>query len=81
MKNIFVYYSLILAPPILLMIFWTTLSSTLAIMLLLTYILVYRTVIDGYKLYDKGLMRKNDIWKLILPGTRGKYLRELYLTK
>lgn len=46
----------------------------------LFYLAIYRTYIDGKKLYDKKVILKKDIWKLIIPGQRIKYFQELYLS-
>jgi len=81
MKNILLYYSAILFP--LGVIIWLgtedLISSTLFVGLLLFYLLIYRTYTDGRRLYDKGLISKKDIWKVIIPGSHFQYFKELYL--
>ncbi len=78
MKNIVVYYFAILLPIPLLI--WLSLSGRFVwfSILLLIYALPYRTVIDGARLVDKHLMTWKQVWKLLIPGRRLKYTRELY---
>jgi hypothetical protein len=81
MKNLQIYYLLILAP--LGILFWSNkinlLSEDIFVALLLFYALVYRTYIDGKRLSDKNIIPKKDIWKMIIPGRRFQYFKELYL--
>ncbi|BAO54176.1 hypothetical protein NMS_0167 [Nonlabens marinus S1-08] len=81
MRNLFIYYFLILLPPVLL--FWfkdsAGISSTVWIASISGYALVYRTYVDGKRLAAKNIIREKDIWKMILPGRRWLHFRELYL--
>jgi len=81
MKNLITYYILILAP--LGIIIWLSKSDlidgNLFVGLFLFYIFIYRTYIDGKKLADRNIIMKKDIWKLIIPGSRIEYFKELYL--
>lgn len=81
MKNLSIFYILILAP--LGILFWLNksdlINGTLFVGLFLFYILFYRTYIDGKRLAYKGIIPKKDIWKMIIPGNRFKYFKELYL--
>lgn len=81
MKNLFLYYVLILTPIGIL--FWLNkadlIGGTLFMIFLLIYVLIYRTFIDGFRLFKKNIIEKKDIWKLIIPGSRLGYLKELYL--
>lgn len=83
MKNLFIYYIALFLPlPVLMAVFQNNfLSPWLSICLLLIYVLVYRTWIDGQRLVEKGLIDKQDRWKVITHGLRAKYFRELYLDK
>ena len=81
MKNLLIYYSLILAPALLLMLFWTSIAFPWNLILFFSYALIYRTLLDGFRLFNKGVIQKNDIWKLALPGIRVEYLKELYFRK
>ncbi len=56
MKNIVVYYISFIAPLILLFAFWEDVDSTLALVLLMIYVFVYRTWLDGSRLHAKGLI-------------------------
>lgn len=81
MKNLLTYYILILAP--IGMLFWLNkidiINGTLFVGLFLFYALIYRTYIDGKRLADKKIIPKKDIWKMIIPGSRIEYFKELYL--
>ena len=81
MKNIFIYYLTILTP--LAIIIWlnktNSIDSTYFVGLLFIYLLIFRTYIDGKRLFDKNVIQKKDIWKMIIPGKHIEYFKELYL--
>ena len=83
MKNLFIYYLTILSPiGVLTWLSRTDLvSSTLFVLLLFFYDLIFRTYVDGKRLSDKNVIQKKDIWKMIIPGKRFEYFKELYLKK
>jgi len=47
---------------------------------IICYALIYRPLIDGYKLIFKGLITRKEIWKMYLPSTYRKYFKELYMS-
>ncbi len=79
MKNLLIYYILILAP--LGILFWLykvdLINGNMFVGLFLFYALIYRTYIDGKKLADKNVIPKKDIWKMIIPGSRLEHFKEL----
>jgi positive regulator of sigma E activity len=81
MKKLLLFYVAILVP--LLLIYWfSTLDqskSWLIVGLIIFYALIYRTYIDGMRLVEKQVLAKSEIWKVMIPGTRIRYFRELYL--
>lgn len=81
MKNIYIYYMAILIPLILIvgLITYDFISSTLFVILLMSYALLYRPIVDGLRLVNKGLIGKEDIWKMIKPVKHIEYFNELYL--
>ena len=81
MKNIFLYYFALFAPALVLVFFWKDLLPNLALLLLFVYVFIYRTILDGIRLASKQVISKTEIWKMILPGMRGKYFKELYLQR
>lgn len=83
MKNLLVYYFALFMPLFLLVAVFQygLLPSWPSILLLIGYVLIYRTYIDGQRLMDKGHINKEDRWKVITHGFRAKYFRELYLDK
>ncbi len=82
MKNLFLYYLSIFVP--LGLIIWLSkiesIDSLYFILLFFFYALIYRTYLDGYRLYKKNIILKKDIWKMIIPGNRFEYFKELYLS-
>ncbi|MDG4949661.1 hypothetical protein NLM59_01880 [Weeksellaceae bacterium KMM 9724] len=81
MKSLLTYYILILAPLAVLFALKASelLGGSLFVTLLLAYALLYRTYTDGKRLADKNIIPYKDIWKIIIPGRRVKYFRDLYL--
>ncbi|QJP34821.1 hypothetical protein F0365_10670 [Nonlabens sp. Ci31] len=81
MKNLIVYYCYILVPFGILI--WLSkmewINPTLFVGCLLFYALVYRTYTDGKRLAAKKVIPETKIWKLVIPGTRIYYFKELYL--
>ncbi|MGV8946120.1 MAG: hypothetical protein ACOH1N_06795 [Lutibacter sp.] len=81
MKNLLNYYILILAPIGILL--WLNkadlINGTIFVGLILFYSIIYRTYTDGKRLADKNIIQKKDIWKMIIPGSRLEYFKELYL--
>lgn len=83
MKNIIIYYIAITAPLVILFnhSVYNKINPYLWIVSLLFYAIIYRTFTDGFRLYKKGIIQKNEIWKLLIPFKRYKYFKELYFTK
>ena len=83
MKNLFIYYLTILSPIGVLTYLSRTdlVNPTLFVLLLFFYVLIFRTYVDGKRLSDKNIIQKKDIWKMIIPGKRFEYFKELYLKK
>ncbi len=81
MKNIYLYYIALFAPLLALIAVLQTnlLPGWLSISLLLFYVFLYRTYLDGYRLYQKNLIKKEEIWKVATHGLRAKYFKELYI--
>ena len=81
MKNLFIYYLAILLPVGIILYFYGTerIGFTAFLVLVIAYLLVYRTWTDGSRLAAKGIISKKDRWKMMLPGMHMKHFRELYL--
>jgi len=80
-KNIIVYHFAVVVPVA--VIFFLTLTNTINsnwfVYTFCFYLFVYRTYTDGKRLADKGLIEKKDIWKMIIPGKRIRFFKDLYL--
>ena len=81
MKNIIVYYFAVIVPAA--VIFFLSLTNAINsnwfVYLFCFYLLIYRTYTDGKRLADKGLVEKKDIWKMIVPGRRLRFFKDLYI--
>ena len=77
MKNLLIFYSVILSPFSLLV--WLAINgkSEYFALGLLLYV-VYRNFTDGYRLYLLGLIPKTDIFKFKIFLLRHKYFSLLY---
>lgn len=82
MKNLLVYYFAILLPiPIMV---WSAFSNhaQLFTFLLLFYAFVYRGFTDSIRLVEKGLIKKNEAWKIFVnPFFRRNFFKQLYFKK
>ena len=80
MKRLVVYYLLIFIPllSIVLLAKSAVLHRNLFVELLFFYVFIYRTWIDYIRLKNKNRINKKEVWKLLLPGARIKYFRDLY---
>ena len=81
MKNIFVYYLAILLPIPLLIWISTTEASMWFAILLLVYVIPYRTLVDGLRLVNKKVLKWNEIWKLWVPWKFRVLINDLYFGK
>ena len=80
LKNIFVFYIIILV-PFLVIIFLIITKQEIGTYLLLGYALVYRPITDGCRLYQKGIIKLNEIPKLYNPIFFSKHIKKLYFEK
>lgn len=83
MKNIFFYYISNFGPLLVLVVIFNykLLPSLQAVCILFTYFFIYRTLIDGLRLYSKGLIKRDEICKVATHGLRSKFFKELYIFK
>ena len=82
LKNIWIYYLLILLPLIILILSFKyyQFESVWFVLGILFYSTIYRTFIDGYRLYYKNIIDKKDIWKRLIPLWYSiNYFKQLYL--
>lgn len=81
MKNILLYYLAIILPiPFLIRISYSD-NSLLFTLFILTYFIPYRTLIDGWRLTSKKVLRWKEIWKLWIPWKFGGYIKDLYFRR
>lgn len=81
MRNLLLYYLAILLPFLYMISTARSGHSVWFIVVLLVYAIPYRMAVDGMRLVTLGLMKWNQVWKLLVPGTRRKYFRALYFKK
>jgi hypothetical protein len=81
MKNMVTYYLAILLPILLLNWMAKSVNSIWFAILLFIYALQYRTLIDGVRLVNKKVIKRSEIWKLLIPGQRIEYTKDLYFKK
>ena len=81
MKNLIFYYSAILIP--LALLFWTANAghSKWFAILIITYAIPYRLLIDSIRLVSKKIITWNESWKLLIPWLYIDYFSELYFKK
>jgi hypothetical protein len=81
LKNLFIYYLAILLPVVIILYLYGTerIGFTAFLVLIIAYLLLYRTWTDGSRLVSKGIIPREDRWKMMLPGMHMKHFRELYL--
>ncbi|MDM9630610.1 hypothetical protein [Robiginitalea aurantiaca] len=81
MRNLFLYYIAILLPLGITIYLYVEaqIGFTVFLILIIAYLLIYRTWVDGSRLASKGIISKKDRWKMMLPGMHMKHFTELYL--
>jgi hypothetical protein len=78
MKNLFIYYLVIIIPLILIFIL-LYLHYTMAFgICLIVYAIVFRPITDGLRLLAMGRIQKPDFGKLFIPFWSIKWFRSLY---
>jgi hypothetical protein len=82
MKNLIIYYFLIIGPMPLLYFGIKTFEGVIATFIIFTYIFIYRPLIDGLRILQLGLIEKHLIWKAFIPlYANWVWRRELYFGK
>ncbi|HLO57338.1 MAG TPA: hypothetical protein VK179_01220 [Bacteroidales bacterium] len=81
MKNLFIYYVVILLP--LAVLIWVAfLGYYLYFGIgILIYALLYRPLTDGLRLVAKGKIKKQEIGKAFIPFWTVKWFKSLYFSK
>lgn len=82
MKSLLIYYLIAIFLPMLVLGLLILNGFKIAFVIsLLFFALIYRPIIDGNRLSKKGVMKKNEIWKLLIGYGHIKWFKELYLEK
>lgn len=70
MKNLLLFYSAIIVPLVLIIVFINAdlLTSWQFVTALVIYVFVYRTLVDSKRLVSKNKIENRDIWKLLILG-------------
>ena len=80
MKSSIVYYFLIITPLAMLIYAATnkSVNNLWFAILLFIYAFIYRSFTDYFRLRSKNVIDTKDFWRILLPGARAKYFKELY---
>ena len=80
MKNLLVYYLVILVPFFCLLYVMKNelIDEDWCIALLVFYAFIYRTLTDYFRLKSKNVITSKQFFSLLIPGSRIKYFKELY---
>jgi len=79
-KDLFNYYLWAMLVPISILVwFFEHQTGSLPVTSLLVYCLIYRPILDSYRLIQKGVIQKKDIWKMFVVFGHIKWFKELYL--
>lgn len=80
MKNSILYY-LVISIPLFILIYLLKsdrIDVTPFLISIFSYAFVYRMITDYYRLLSRKALEKKELWKLIIPGARIKYFKQLY---
>ena len=78
MRNLKLYYLIIIFPlPLLFMLAY--LKENIFFVFFLFAYLIYRHIVDGSRLYSLGKINREDLWKTNLFMYQIKYFKSLYL--
>lgn len=72
------YYLQIILPLVFLVWLIEIQAIDVFVLSLLAYVLVYRPVIDGFRLVELGLINKTKSWKLFIPFYSMRHFHDLY---
>lgn len=78
LKNTLFYYLVILLPVVGLIYLSKNGYDTALVICFFAYLLVYRGIVDGIRLYQKGIIPKSKVLTHIFSW-RMQYFKELYL--
>jgi len=79
MKSSILYYLVITVPFVALLYGGLDkIDSALFIVLLLTYVFIYRPITDYLRLLSRNIIGRKDFWRTYMPSSRIKYFKALY---
>ena len=79
-KDLFNYYLWAMLVPISILVWlFEHQTGSLPVTSLLVYCLIYRPILDSYRLIQKGVIQKKDTWKMFVVFGHIKWFKELYL--
>jgi len=79
LKNIAIYYLFMFVPVLVFIYFGKQINSSVFLIFLFTYLLVYRPIIDRLRLLHKGVITREKALRFYFPGVSYYYFKELYL--
>lgn len=80
MKKLILYFLSIILPVILILTLKNEgiFNDVTFIFVCFVYLILYRPIVDYFRLVDKGLISKNQFLSLFNPGTTFKYFKDLF---
>ncbi len=80
-EKIVLFYVVLMMPLLLLFVLKNSvrLGSVPFVVFLSIYCLIYNPLVQGYKLYRKGILKKNDLFKMLIPFYSIRYFGQVFL--
>ena len=77
MKLLYYYLQILLPMALMVYLYECELYET-TLVLILVYVLIYRPIVDGFRLIRLRQLPKKDLWKMFIPFYGAKYFGALY---
>ena len=77
MKLLYYYLKILLPVALMIYLYECELYET-TLVVIFAYALIYRPLVDGFRLIRLGQLPKKDLWKMFIPFYGSKYFGALY---
>jgi hypothetical protein len=80
LEKLWLFYIALMLPFFLLVFFLkkNLLESTAFVVLTLIYVLFYNPLMQGWKLFNKGIIKKSEVFKMMIPFYPTRYFKEVF---